>query len=455
MRRLSIILFALPVAIWAQIASAHFLFVRIRPPAEGGRAAEVYFSEKAEAGDPCYIEKVAATKLWAQTEPGKFKLLEVTKGADRLRAHLPIAGSLSVIGVLDYGVLARPAQTPFLLRHYPKAVAGPAEEVNRLQPRRETRFEIVPEFAADHVLLTVLHEGKPLAGATINTVDINLVGEELKTDDHGQARFTPASSGVHSVYTQYVDKTPGESGDKHYDEIREFATLAFAWPLVRKDADAEAVKLFQDAVAARASWQNFPGFKATLDGDVDGRKLAGDVTVGADGSVTIDADEEPVADWVRQQLESMAMHRITSGEKPADEAAPVLRFADEDEGHPLGRLLQFDGGQFASSYRVRDRQITVVNRNFGRQDMTITALDNETTADGRYLPHSYSVQYWDADSGRLDRTENAQDRWTRVGSFDLPSEHTVATATSGGLSVRRFTLRGHKLLEPVKPAAAK
>ena len=31
-------------------ARAHFLFVRLGPPAEGGRRAEVYFSEYAEAG---------------------------------------------------------------------------------------------------------------------------------------------------------------------------------------------------------------------------------------------------------------------------------------------------------------------------------------------------------------------------------------------------------------------
>ena len=78
-----------------------------------------------------------------------FVPLDVIKGADRLRAHLPIAGSLSVIGQLDYGVLARPAQTPFLLRHYPKAVAGKPDELNRLRPRAETRLEIMSQFASD------------------------------------------------------------------------------------------------------------------------------------------------------------------------------------------------------------------------------------------------------------------------------------------------------------------
>src|SRR5437667_12611554 len=105
-------------------AQAHFLFIRILPPAEGGRFAEVYFSELAEAGDPRFIDKVAQTQLWLQAAPGKFEPLKAHKGSDRLRALLPASGSLTVIGVCDYGVLARPMQPAFLLRHYPKAMAG-------------------------------------------------------------------------------------------------------------------------------------------------------------------------------------------------------------------------------------------------------------------------------------------------------------------------------------------
>ncbi|MBI2826938.1 MAG: DUF3386 family protein [Planctomycetia bacterium] len=426
---------------------AHFLFVRILPPAEGGRAAEVYFSEKADAGDPRYIDKVASTQLWAQTEPGTFRPLAVAKGADRLRAHLPIAGSLSVIGVLDYGVLARPLQTPFLLRHYPKAVAGKPDEVNRLRPRSETRLEIVPRFEDERVLLTVLRDGRPLAGATIHTVDVNLVGDELKTDEHGQVAYTPPSTGVYSLYTPYVDKTPGEKDGKHYEEIREFATLAFTWPLVRTDADAEAVKLFEDALATRAQWKDFHGITARVEADVDGRTFSGPVTVAADGSVELDAEGEPVAEWVRDQLASIAMHRAAASGDASSGSHPVLRFADDDDDHPLGRLLEFDGGQFASSYRVKDNQIAVVNRNFHEQDMTITVLDNERNADGFYLPRSYTVQYWDAETGRLARVESIQDRWQRVGNFDLPKSHTVTTATDAGLSLRTFSLFGHKVGE--------
>src|SRR6266849_4221023 len=95
----------------ADFASAHFLFIRLRPPAEGGRHAEVYFSDQADAGDPRFIDKIAHTKLWLQTKPGTFEPLTVHKAPDRLRALVPSSGSLSVIGECTYGVLGK--KTPF------------------------------------------------------------------------------------------------------------------------------------------------------------------------------------------------------------------------------------------------------------------------------------------------------------------------------------------------------
>jgi hypothetical protein len=124
----------------------------------------------------------------------------------------------------------------------------------------------------------------------------------------------------------------------------------------------------------------------------------------------------------------------------------VLRFAEACDEHPLGRLLIFDAGRFASSYRIRDRQILVVNRHLGKENLTITVLENDRNADGRFLPRSYAVQYWESGTGRLLRTETVQDRWRRIDSWDLPAVHTVTTATDAGLSVRTFTLTGHQLL---------
>ena len=150
-----------------------------------------------------------------------------------------------------------------------------------------------------------------------------------------------------------------------------------------------------------------------------------------------------VAPWVQEQLESIVLHRLY---RPQSKE-PVLRFADDDPAHPLGRLLIFEGGQFASSYRVKDKQIMVVNRRLAKGNMTITVLDNDKNQDGLFLPRSYTVQYWDAATGQLQRTETVQNRWTRVGVWDLPTQLTTIISSASGQSVKTLNLEKHRLPE--------
>ena len=422
--------------------------------AEGGRWAEVYFSEQAEAGDPKFVDKIASTQLWAQTAaaPGVFQPLVIHKAADRLRAALPGGGSVAVIGACEYGVLARPKQTPFLLRHYPKAIAGRPEELNRLQPRSETPLEIQATIEGATIRLVALRQGRPIPRAVFHAIDASLTESKTEAGDDGQATWSPPAQGRYAIYTQDTTKQAGSAGGKAYEEIREFATLAFTWPLVRPatEADPKAVTLFEEALATRAAWgDDFPGFAAHLAGNVDGRPFTGSLTVRDNGSVQVEADDPVAQPWLQDQLDSIVMHRLAddrSSTSPA-QARPVLRFADDQDDHPLGRLLTFVGGQFASSYRVKDRQISVVNRHIGKRNMTITVLDNDTNAEGRFLPRSYLVQYWDAASGTLDHVESVQERWQRFRSWDLPTAHTVTTASSAGFSVKSVTLSEHRLLE--------
>ena len=95
-----------------------------------------------------------------------------------------------------------------------------------------------------------------------------------------------------------------------------------------------------------------------------------------------------------------------------------------------------------SSYRIKDRQITVVNRRMGKQNMTITVLDSDKNPEGRFLPHSYVVNYWDAATGKLNRVETFQERSRRVGSWDLP----VDALDPDGLRGRAIG-QGRRILE--------
>ncbi len=448
MRTCALFVATLALVAAARSAEAHFLFARICPAAEGGRAAEVYFSEYAHAGDPRYIAKMAGGKYWLQTVAGEFRPLEMRALSDRLRGRLPVEGSLMVVGQLDYGVLGGSPGPAFLLRHYSKAVAGQPAEINRLAAKG-TNVEIVATFEPDRVVMTALLGGKPMPNTVFTTVDVNLSSEEIKADADGRASFTPPATGVYTVYVRHTDPTSGEYQDKSYKEIREFATLTFSWPLASSEPDAEAVQMFEDALAARAQWKNFPGFSAKISGDIEGRPFDGTVTVAPDGSVKLAlVDDDAVKGWVREQLESITMHRAVSQHAGSAREMPNVRFADDQTDHPLGRLLAFEGGHFATSYRVKDKQIASVNRVLDGKNMTITVLDNEKNAEGAVLPHSYTVQYWDAATGNLERSETVQARWTRVGTFDLPARHTVTAATENGFSVRSFELQEHSLATP-------
>ena len=417
----------------------HFLFIRIGEHAEAGRAVEVFFSEKAEAGDPRFIGKVSNTQLWVQQEPGKFVALKSHLGADRLRAYLPTGRAISVTGYCEYGILER--EVPFLLRYYPKAISGSIADINALKANDKLTLEIVPTVSSDSVSLVLLDHGKSVPEVVFTTVDDSLNNEELKANSEGRVTWKPTGPGHYCVYAKVVRQESGELAGKRYREIREFPTLAFRWPLERTDGDVQAIELFEKAIASRASWLNFPGFSAKIDGEYDGRSFSGTVQVGKDGAVELKIDQTVAEDWVTEQLKSLVMHRMESSKR----TTPVLRFADQDVHNPLGRLLTFVGGRFASSYRVKDDQLKVVNRNLGSENMTITVLENEKTPEGKYLPHLYNVQYWDAAEGNLLRTETFENRWARTGKFDLPALNTLLTSSASGLSVRSFRVTNHQL----------
>jgi hypothetical protein len=436
-------------------AHAHFLYIRIGPQAEAGRWADVYFNDRLEPGDPKFIAKVAGTRLWVQARPGEFRELPVHAVADRLRAAVPSERSFIVIGQCEYGVVARPKETPFLLRHYPKAVAGVAEELNRMVPRREIPFEIQATFesgqksagsasgagptrggGAGVVHLVALRDGRPIPAAAFMVVDSAMSEQSITAGPDGSASWSPPAPGQYAVAVRETIKRPGALDGKAYDEIREFATVSFAWPLDDPKPDAAADALFKDAVARRAAWRNFPGFSADVAGWFDGREFGGKVVVNADGQVDVQIDNPAAKAWLQDQLDSLVMHRQPPPTEPSGAGTPHFRSVDEPDGHPLGKLIAVQGGRMASSYRIRDHQIMVVNRQMGKRNMTITVLENDTNPEGQFLPHSYVVQYWDAANGRLLSAETIQERWQRVGSLDLPVLHSVATASDAGLSTR-------------------
>jgi Protein of unknown function (DUF3386) len=220
------------------------------------------------------------------------------------------------------------------------------------------------------------------------------------------------------------------------------APAHFLWTEADKGAkaDPQATRLLADARAARAQWQKFAGFSADALVNIDGKESRGKVKVEASGKVSFSKLDAEAEAWAKRQLGSIVAHRI-------DDSAGLdtpCSFADADANHPLGRAITVLNDELHSSYRVRDRQIIVVNRNMKDVRFSITVLENRPNKEGKYLPASYVVHYWDTKTGDLQRTESHSQSWTRVDGVDLPVTAMVITATKS-LSARSLTLSGHQL----------
>jgi hypothetical protein len=217
----------------------------------------------------------------------------------------------------------------------------------------------------------------------------------------------------------------------------------FVWIEPELKADPAATKLFAEARAARAGWENFPGFSADLEANVEGKVFKGKVGVGAKGAVTVTLDgaDDEVKMWARRTLSSIVSHRLDSGAS----STPHCAFEDDNADHPLGRAVKVLGDEFHSSYRIRDRQIIVVNRTMGDYRFTITVLENKLTEEKRFLSSVFVVNNWDLKTDALRSSETCRQTWVRVGAFDLPEGVLTLTAEKGRQEARRLTLSNHRL----------
>jgi hypothetical protein len=201
-------------------------------------------------------------------------------------------------------------------------------------------------------------------------------------------------------------------------------------------ADPAATKLLADARAARALYHDFPGFNADIEINLDGKRTRGQVEVSDKGKVTLHVENADAEKWAKQTLASIIDHRLSSG---PDEETPCA-FVDDDTHHPLGRAIRVLNDEFHSSYRIRDRQVIVVNRQVPGARFTITVMENVLTKEKKFLPACYVVNTWDAKTDALTSSETHHQTWQRVGAFDLPKETLTVKALAGKLESRSFTL---------------
>lgn len=192
--------------------------------------------------------------------------------------------------------------------------------------------------------------------------------------------------------------------------------------------DPKASALFAAARANRNVWdKDFAGFAAELTVNANGMVAKGNLRVSADGEVELElaGGDDKLRKSVQRTLDSIVGHRLAETGKPA--TSPAVRFGkDAMPNHPAGTLLEMVGESLHSSYRVKNNQVMVVNRQMGPNQMTITMLENTIADDGRYLPGAYNVSIWDP-TGALQSSSTVREQWTKVGRYYLPRAYTNVT----------------------------
>ena len=461
MKRLLLCLLLLAAA--ALPVRAHFIWV-LPPEDKDNKTARIIFSDSLTPDDADLLKKISKAEVFARGADGKTVALKHTDGKQTLNAAAPSAEPHAVGVVLRYGVTQRGDDPAFLLNYYAKGFTGlkakekPDDKFieNVLtKPWEKLPLEIVPVLGGKPQG-KVVWQGKPAADVEVT---LYVPGKdkpvETKTDKDGL--FTPeepTASGVYGVRARYVEKKEGELDGKKYKEVRHYATMTFPVQMgkseapkqsavaePRRAADPAATKLLAEARAARALWDQFPGFTADVEVNLDGHVTRGKVTVDAKGKVALEMPEGDAAKWAKGQLSSVVGHRLGGGE-----GETPCAFADDVTDHPLGRAVAVLNDEFHSSYRIKDRQILIVNRQTGDGGkFTIAVLENHVNEEKKYLPSCYVVNSWDA-RGALTSSETFRQEWKRVGKYDLPAAVTVVIGGgSGKLEARSITLTNQKL----------
>ncbi len=430
-------------------AHAHFLWIDAAAGDNGQPQARLYFSETPAPGEPHLIGKIAHAKAWVRDANGKR--VELKLGTpDEEAALLPLAGEVAGAASLetfcDYGIYER-GPAGLLLQYYSKCLSGDwAKHADKPSRTDGLELDIVPTLEGGKLTLEVVYQGKPAPGGEVIVVGPNGDEQQFTADEQGRVTANAGSPGKYAVRAARIEADKaGERDGKKYAQTWHYCTLLVdVRGSAAPAASDSAVDALRRARQERAVWEDFPGYTTDLVVTSGDEKVTAKATIDASGVVELDMPESKLADWVEEQLSSLVQHRMPDGEVSEGD----VKWAEENDDHPLGRLVSLGDTAFSSAYRLKDDVIMEVNRSAGpAMRFTISVLEIERNAENKYLPRAFTMNFFNAKSGALQNSLGYWNEWTRVGKFDLPKTILEVDAHPGGTTTRQIVFSNCKLIE--------
>jgi hypothetical protein len=449
-------LFGTAFLLSCSVAQAHFIWLD-----QGDNAGKpqllAYFGETAEPGEGHLLGKIAHTKAWVRDAAGKKSDLSVKTPGEgdkaALSADCPASGATSLEAFCDYGVYSH-GGPGFLLQYYAKHLAGDwVNNTDQLARAEKLLLDVVPSTKDKHLTLTVLYQGKPASGKDVVVVDPADKQHDLTTDADGKATLPDLMAGKYAVRANVIeaDKS-GERDGKKFGQTWHYCTLTFNLPesiatktatVETKSSDPSAVAALTKARAGRSMWEEFPGFTTDVTVSAEGKQAKGKATIESSGAVTLEMADQEISPWLEEQLNSLVQHRMPDGEV----AEGKVTWSDDDVIHPLGRKIDLGDPKLKSAYRLKDDVIMEVNRTAGpTMHFTISVLEIEYNPEGKYLPRSFTMNFFDNKTGEVKTSLAYLNEWQRVGQFDLPKTIIEVNTKAGKSVTKRIEFANTKLV---------
>lgn len=189
---------------------------------------------------------------------------------------------------------------------------------------------------------------------------------------------------------------------------------------------------------------DFPGFRSRLRVHVDGAVHEGTMLFKPPITLELGLGDAELAKEVKRTVRSLLSHRMPS--QRGDQEKTRLGAADS---HPLGRRVLL-GDKYDSSYRIRNDRILEVDRQMPGERLVITVLDTMETESGRYLPTSFLVALFDADTGGLISASAYTDAYQQAGPDYVPKSRRIVNAENGRTRMLQVEWIDLQLLPPAE-----
>ncbi len=243
---------ALGAAVLAGAQASHAHYIWLKTIDSGGQPkAYLSFGEVAAEEDfevPAPLDQARLIyRTNADGQPQELKS-EAVDTAERigLVADLPNGKPCVVETCCEYGLYH-----DSLLVYYAKHVhTNSPADLATAGPSKQLKLDVVPRVAGGDVELTVLWDGKPLAGSEVSLVFDD--GEQMSrtTDGRGVVTWQPAETGLANVIARHEDDAAkGQIDGESYEGAAHFTTLTFPWSAARRADNAASLEL-SEAVAS-------------------------------------------------------------------------------------------------------------------------------------------------------------------------------------------------------------